>query len=515
MISNVEDQLAQRLADRFTYASAAAIQLADEDEYLESTNVPNQSQEFVPASPVSQEATALNIEEASEDDEIEETDPYIAQTTSSNLKIYQDILKGLETATEEEKKSKDVPEDKTIAQPITSNDSASGMNGWAIGGLVAIGAVGAYVGFDALQDFTTTGVFTGQSVLKGTETEKSLITTLTGSRGTGISSYFGRRMHPVKHVIEDHSGLDVTVPIGSPIYAPFDGQVVKVIDIKNKGDENNPNGNALWLVSDDGRQQFAFAHLSQLNLPVGAKVIRGSVVALSGNTGRSTGPHLHVSYYERSEAKGAWIQKDPLTASQFKPNPSSDTKYLPLTDGALDASKSTFAAFGERANNPFNFKDFGQNWYGETGETIKTPAGEFLVFKDKASGLRAGQLLLHNYGKKGINTINSFVDTFVTTADNNDTREYKQYLTSTLGIGAEDKIDLTDSATRIRFGQAVIRKETGSRVTLADLAVADSYIFESEPQMSDVFSNTTSSSSNWWNSQTGNLYTVPALANRQ
>ncbi|MCS7239684.1 MAG: M23 family metallopeptidase [Candidatus Bipolaricaulota bacterium] len=103
-------------------------------------------------------------------------------------------------------------------------------------------------------------------------------------RGT-ISSTFGPRIHPIYGVPSFHTGIDIAVPEGTPVRAAAAGTV------SFAGWEE---GFGLLVVIDhgDGYKSY-YGHLSKLLTSTGQKVLAGETIALSGNTGLSTGPHLH------------------------------------------------------------------------------------------------------------------------------------------------------------------------------------------------------------------------------
>jgi murein DD-endopeptidase MepM/ murein hydrolase activator NlpD len=83
-----------------------------------------------------------------------------------------------------------------------------------------------------------------------------------------------------------HHGIDFTSPVGTPVRAAREGEVVKV-SISRWG-----HGKMVELQHEDG-WFTVYSHNSQILVKVGDKVKQGDVISLSGNTGRSTGPHLH------------------------------------------------------------------------------------------------------------------------------------------------------------------------------------------------------------------------------
>ena len=82
-----------------------------------------------------------------------------------------------------------------------------------------------------------------------------------------------------------HNGLDFGIVVGTPIEATMDGKVVSA------GWNNQGYGNL--VIVENGPYRTYYAHLSSIPVSVGDSVAAGSVVGLSGNTGNSTGPHLH------------------------------------------------------------------------------------------------------------------------------------------------------------------------------------------------------------------------------
>ncbi|ULF98046.1 M23 family metallopeptidase [Vibrio alginolyticus] len=101
-----------------------------------------------------------------------------------------------------------------------------------------------------------------------------------------LSSGFGKRIHPVTKVAKMHRGLDFAVNIGTKIYAPADG-VVEVTRRSNKG-----SGNFLRLQHSFGFSS-SYSHLKAFKVKSGQFVKKGQLIAISGNSGLSSGPHLH------------------------------------------------------------------------------------------------------------------------------------------------------------------------------------------------------------------------------
>ncbi|ASK32910.1 peptidase M23 (plasmid) [Alcanivorax sp. N3-2A] len=101
-----------------------------------------------------------------------------------------------------------------------------------------------------------------------------------------ISSNFNpRRLHPITGRVSPHLGTDFAMPVGSPVEAPADGVVKQVV-------HHALAGNYVVIDHGDG-YQTRYLHLSRIKVRPGDTVHQGQVLAYSGNTGRSTGPHLH------------------------------------------------------------------------------------------------------------------------------------------------------------------------------------------------------------------------------
>jgi len=109
-----------------------------------------------------------------------------------------------------------------------------------------------------------------------------------------VNSEFGNRNSPWNPGIEFHSGIDIRAERGTPIYAPANGSVVLA-------GTHQEYGNAIIL--DHGQDvRSLYGHLSKLNVQPGQRVERGALVGWTGNTGRSSGPHLHYEILVRGQA---------------------------------------------------------------------------------------------------------------------------------------------------------------------------------------------------------------------
>ncbi|BAE74539.1 Murein DD-endopeptidase MepM [Sodalis glossinidius str. 'morsitans'] len=134
-----------------------------------------------------------------------------------------------------------------------------------------------------------------------------------------VSSNFNpRRLNPVTGRIAPHRGVDFAVPVGTPVLAVGDGEVMVS---KRDGAAGN------YVAIRHGRQYMTrYMHLKKLLVKPGQKVKRGDRIALSGNTGRSTGPHLHYEVWINQQAV------NPLTAK------------LPRTEGLTGRDRAEYLA---------------------------------------------------------------------------------------------------------------------------------------------------------------------------
>ncbi|MGA9293042.1 MAG: M23 family metallopeptidase [Ignavibacteriaceae bacterium] len=100
-----------------------------------------------------------------------------------------------------------------------------------------------------------------------------------------ISDGFGMRMHPILHIRRMHEGIDFIADVGSPVYATGNGRVVFI---------GRRGGYGLTVELDHGYGYHTiYAHLSKVLVKEGQKVTRGTQIAKTGDSGLSTGPHLH------------------------------------------------------------------------------------------------------------------------------------------------------------------------------------------------------------------------------
>lgn len=109
-----------------------------------------------------------------------------------------------------------------------------------------------------------------------------------------ISSYFGYRSDPIYKVAKFHSGMDFAAPVGTEVFVTGDGVVEKV-------EKNHWGYGNLVTINHGYGYKTNYAHLSKFGVKVGQKVKRGQVIGYVGNTGKSTGSHLHYEVLKNDQ----------------------------------------------------------------------------------------------------------------------------------------------------------------------------------------------------------------------
>lgn len=100
-----------------------------------------------------------------------------------------------------------------------------------------------------------------------------------------VSDLYGWRVHPISKVVTLHHGIDFAIPTGTDILVTADGKV-------SRSGWRSGYGNQITINHGYGFKT-RYAHLSKINVKKGDKVECGDIIGISGNTGISTGPHLH------------------------------------------------------------------------------------------------------------------------------------------------------------------------------------------------------------------------------
>jgi murein DD-endopeptidase MepM/ murein hydrolase activator NlpD len=123
-----------------------------------------------------------------------------------------------------------------------------------------------------------------------------------------ITSPYGYRIHPVLKVRQFHRGIDLRASSGTPVYATADGVVTHV--------QTSPSGSfgRVLTIAHNYGFETVYAHLSKITVKLGDIIQKGDTIALTGNSGRSSGPHLHY------EVRFATQRIDPLPFIRWNMN---------------------------------------------------------------------------------------------------------------------------------------------------------------------------------------------------
>ena len=109
-----------------------------------------------------------------------------------------------------------------------------------------------------------------------------------------ISDGWGNRIHPLTDELEFHTGLDIANKTGTPVYTTADGVVAKA--------DAEPGFGKIVTISHTSGYRTLYGHLYSIKVKSGEAVHKGQIIALMGNTGLSTGPHLHYGVSRNGEA---------------------------------------------------------------------------------------------------------------------------------------------------------------------------------------------------------------------
>jgi murein DD-endopeptidase MepM/ murein hydrolase activator NlpD len=119
-----------------------------------------------------------------------------------------------------------------------------------------------------------------------------------------ISSHFGMRFHPIRKMKKMHFGMDISADIGIPVFATADG-VVKTATSSYPG-----YGTMVEITHPLGFRTI-YGHLKTFSAKAGQYITRGTSIGTVGNSGLSTGPHLHYEIIKNNR------RIDPIRFTQF------------------------------------------------------------------------------------------------------------------------------------------------------------------------------------------------------
>ncbi len=113
-----------------------------------------------------------------------------------------------------------------------------------------------------------------------------------------------------------HNGHDYGLPSGTRVVAPHGGKIIEAT--------NDPTGYGNYVKIENDKEGSVLAHLSKISVKVGDQLIEGNEIGFSGNTGNSTGAHLHWGYYriprDRENGFLGFIDQDDWLNLQIAPS---------------------------------------------------------------------------------------------------------------------------------------------------------------------------------------------------
>ena len=131
-----------------------------------------------------------------------------------------------------------------------------------------------------------------------------------------ITSHYGYRVHPISNTKQMHMGIDIGLPLGTPIFATHTGTITQV-QFSDTG-----YGNMIRLRGEGADEiiyEILFAHLHEIHVTQGQDVEQGDLIATVGTSGDSTGPHLHLEVYRPAQTAIINGSNVNLTAMRLNP----------------------------------------------------------------------------------------------------------------------------------------------------------------------------------------------------
>jgi len=219
-----------------------------------------------------------------------------------------------------------------------------------------------------------------------------------------LKSYFE---YPQSRGVSDvHKGIDYVMPVNTPITANIAGTV------KYKTNDPKGYGNAIEIVDDKGNVLQRFAHLNKFSIPENTKIEPGQILGLSGNTGRSTGPHLHFEDFTKAsnvkKTENAYETDPDIAAFNIQQDKTAEPQKTKKS--FVEEFKKPFETFGipefqkesiiyniSQLTNPLQAAEATRNLY-EKSKNIVTGLGN-LVENPKDTLINAYKEITENPGK--------------------------------------------------------------------------------------------------------------------
>ena len=150
------------------------------------------------------------------------------------------------------------------------------------------------------------------------------------------SPFDPQRRHPVTGRIAPHNGTDFAAPTGTPVLATGDGVVVMT--------RNHPYAGKYVVINHGSTYTTRYLHLSKILVHKGQKITRGQRIALSGATGRVTGPHIHYELIVRGHPVNPMTAKIPMANSVPKKDMANFIARRDQLDTMLEQQEGLLAA---------------------------------------------------------------------------------------------------------------------------------------------------------------------------
>ncbi len=217
-----------------------------------------------------------------------------------------------------------------------------------------------------------------------------------------ISSYFGNRTSPTAGASSYHKGIDIPCEQGTNIVATKDGTVTVAKASKSEG---------MWVAIDHDKHYTSYyMHCSSLLVKKGDEVKKGQVIALSGNTGVSTGPHCHFAILKDGEYQNPLDYVDPKEEIHYTTTATSALR-AEMVDYAKQFLGNPYVYGGTSLTNGTDCSGFTMRIYEHFGYSIPRTAQEQYNMAEKITkeDLLPGDLLFYGSGTGGITHVTMYI----------------------------------------------------------------------------------------------------------
>ncbi|AJQ93259.1 peptidoglycan DD-metalloendopeptidase family protein [Gynuella sunshinyii] len=162
-----------------------------------------------------------------------------------------------------------------------------------------------------------------------------------------VSSSFNlHRVHPVTGQLMPHYGVDFAMPVGTPVLSVGDGIVTRTA--------NHPYAGKYVEIEHPGPFKTRYLHLSKILVKRGQRIKRGDKIALSGNTGRTTGPHLHFELQINNRPVNPLTAKIPTSSHIPAEEMARFKEIIEATQTFIGDAEGTHLAFWQQQNSSYN-----------------------------------------------------------------------------------------------------------------------------------------------------------------